>query len=105
MTSINIPRDDAATQIKSTPAEREVQPTAPYPKVQPVTAHEDVTQAPPRQARKQAEQRARDRRKQNVPVILDTRSGHDRRNAAAQKDIEIEEENASSGKTGVDIYT
>ena len=105
MTSINIPRDDAATQIKSTPTERAVQPTAPYPKVQPVTAHEDATKAPPRQARKQAEQRTGDRRQQNVSVILDTRSGHDRRNVAAQEDIEIEDKNTSSGKAGVDIYT
>ena len=105
MTSVNMPRDDAATTIKSKQTERTVQPAEPYPKVQPVTAHEDVTKAPQRRARKLSERRAKERRKQAVPVILDTRSGHDRRNAAAAEDVEIEGEGTAPGKTGVDLYT
>jgi hypothetical protein len=105
MTSINIPRDDAAILVKSTATEREVQPIAPYPKVQPVKVHEDATQAPARQTRKQAERRGKDRRHQDKPVLLDTRSGHDRRNAAAEEKVEIEGEENSSATTGIDIYT
>jgi hypothetical protein len=105
MTSINIPRDDAATLVKSTPTERDVQPIAPYPTVQAVKAHEDATQAPPRQTRKQAERRATDRRRQDSPVLLDTRSGHDRRNALAEEKSDIEGEENSATTSGIDIYT
>lgn len=106
MTSINIPRDDAATKIDTKAvADRTVKQVAPYSSTQAVKGHEDATQTPPRQARKQTEQRKKDRRQLGVPVILDTRSGHDRRNVAAQKDVEVEDENTLPGKTGVDIYT
>jgi hypothetical protein len=103
MTSINIPRDDAATLVKSTATEREIQPASPYPKVQPVTAEEEASQAPPRQARRQIERRRRNRRQQESSVPLDTRSGHDRRNAARQDSSDSEDNDDAA--TGIDIYT
>lgn len=105
MTSFNIPTDDAAIITKSKPTERPVQPAAPYPKVQPVTPHNDVMQAPPRQARKQDERRRKDRRRKENPVLLDTRTGHDRRNAAAESEVEIQGESSEPQKTGIDLYT
>lgn len=105
MTSVNMPRDDAATKISSKSTARTVNEVEPYPTAQPVEAHEDVTQAPPRKPRKQDERRGKDRRQKNEPVLLDTRSNHDRRNAAAKGDIEIEDENSAASKTGVDYYT
>ena len=105
MTSVNLPRDDAALIIKDKPTDRPVQAAEPYPRVQPVTVHADVMQAPPRKMRKQNERRARARRQHDDPVLLDTRSSHDRRNAADQKGIEVEDENTLANKTGVDFYT
>lgn len=105
MTSVNMPSDDAALKIKDKSTARTVQPAEPYPKVQPVTVHEDVMQTPPQKPRKQDERRAKARRRQDDPVLLDTRSSHDRRNAADQKNVEVEDENTSGNKTGVDLYT
>ena len=106
MTSVNMPRDDAATKITKKSTDRTVNPVEPYSKTQPVTAHEDVTHAPARKIHKQDERRGNDRRKEEVPVLLDTRSSHDRRNLAAEGEIEIEDEDTSSAKvTGVDYFT
>jgi hypothetical protein len=105
MTSVNMPRDDAATKITSKSTTRTVNPLEPAANVQPVEVHEDVTQAPPPKPRKQDERRGKDRRQKNDPVLLDTRSNHDRRNAAAKGDVEIEDENTAANKTGVDYYT
>lgn len=104
MTSVNMPRDDAATKITSKSTERTVNPVDPYSKTQPVTAHEGVTQAPPPKVRHHEERRGRNRRQKDAPVILDTRDNHDRRNAAAQEKIDTEDGNPSSKKTGVDDY-
>ena len=106
MTSINIPKDDAASRIDTKAvAERNVKEAEPYPTVQPVKAHEEVTQAPPSAPRKQTQRRKGERRKQNIPVLLDTRSGHDRRNAAHNEDVELEGDTPDTGRTGIDIYT
>ena len=105
MTSVNMPRDDAATKVASKSTERTVNPVEPYPKSQPVTANEDATKAPPRKPRKKDERRGKDRRRQTVPVMLDTRSQHDRRNLAAQGDVDIENENTSAKNSGVDYFT
>jgi len=104
MTSVNMPRDDAATKITSKSTERTVNPVEPYSKTQPVTSDEGVTQAPQREARNQDERRGRNRRQKDAPVILDTRDNHDRRNAAAQGKIDSEDENTSGNKNGVDDY-
>ena len=105
MTSVNMPRDDAATKIASKSTDRTVNPVEPYPKTDPVTVHKDVLQAPKRKVHKQDERRGRDRRQKEAPVLLDTRSSHDRRNLAAQGEIEIENEDTSTQKTGVDYFT
>lgn len=105
MTSVNMPRDDAATKITKKSTDRTVNPVEPYAKAEPVTAHKDVTQAPAKKPRKQDERRGKDRRHKDEPVLLDTRSSHDRRNLAAQGDVEIEDENPSAKTTGVDYFT
>lgn len=105
MTSVNMPRDDAATKIANKSTNRTVNPIEPYSKANPITAHEDVLQAPVRKTRKQDERRGKDRRQKEVPILLDTRSSHDRRNLAAQGEIDIEDEDTSVKKTGVDYFT
>lgn len=105
MTSVNMPRDDAATKITQKSTTRTVNPVEPYSTTQPVTAHEDVLQAPPKKTRKQNERRGKNRRKKDAPVLLDTRENHDRRNAAAKDSVEIVDENSADKKTGVDYYT
>lgn len=105
MTSVNMPRDDAAIKITSKSTDRTVNPVEPYPRAQAITAHEDVTQSPPRAARRQDERRSKHRRQQAMPVILDTRDTHDRRNAVRQGEPGPEDEAGSEQQPGVDYYT
>ena len=106
MTSINIPRDDAATRIDTKAvAERTVEQTNPYPTVQPVKAHEEATETPPKTPRKQVQRRKGERRKTQQPVLLDTRSGRDRRNVAQNANVELEGEEAAENRTGIDVYS
>ncbi len=86
MTSVNMPRDDAAININTkTVAKRDVKPTEPYPTTPPVKKHAERHEAVPaiqsRQRRRQGERRQKDE-----PVLLDTRSGHDRRTRDEQDD-------------------
>lgn len=81
MTSVNLPRDDAGLRIDpKTVAKRDVKQAEAYPEVQPVKEH-DENQAPvaPVQRREPRKRRQGDRRQKDVPVLLDTRSGGDRR--------------------------
>ncbi len=86
MTSVNMPRDDAAINTNTkTVAKRDVKPTEPYPATLPVKKHEEGhVAAPPVQARQQ--RRQGDRRQKDEPVLLDTRTGHDRRKGGEQDD-------------------
>ena len=105
MTSINMPRDDAALLIDTKAvADRNVKEVNAYPGVQPVTPHEDVTQAPRRQPHKQKQRRTQERRKAKQKVLLDTRSGHDRRNAVHSASVEIEGDTGTN-PTGIDVYS
>ena len=101
MTSINMPRDDAALHSTKSSPNRTVNETQPYPTTQPVQKEKDVTSAPPKKPQANQQRRKRDRRKKDIPVLLDTRSGHDRRNAA-QDD---EQGKADDKTSGIDIYT
>lgn len=107
MTSINIPRDDAANRIDTRlVSDRTVKEVNGYPVVPAVTAHDDVMQAPAqRMPRRQAQRRRHERRLQHAQVLLDTRSGRDRRNAAREPDIEVEGEAQPQTRTGIDVYS
>jgi hypothetical protein len=103
MTSVNMPRDDAALHTTKATPNRSVKETQAYPTTQAVQAHEDVTHAPRKNPQQAQQRRKQERRKENRPVLLDTRSGHDRRNAGAQQKAESETDNTQS--TGINIYT
>ncbi len=106
MTSINIPRDDAATKIDTKSAtDRTVKQVDSYPSVQAVKEHEDVTQAPKQQPHKQSQRRRKERRKKSSKVLLDTRSGHDRRNVANAEKVDLEEGAGKENSTGIDVYS
>lgn len=102
MTSVNMPRDDAALHATKT-TDRTVKETQPYPITPAVQPHEDVTRAPRKNPLKAQQRRKQERRKENRPVLLDTRSGHDRRNAGDQQNAESESDNTQN--TGINIYT
>jgi hypothetical protein len=103
MTSVNMPRDDAALHTTKTASNRTVKETQPYPATPAVQAHEEATRAPRKNPQKSPQRRKFERRKDNLPVLLDTRSGHDRRNAIDSHSAESEDENSTN--TGIDIYT
>lgn len=107
MTSVNMPRDDAANRIDSKAvADRSVKAIDGYPRTQAVKPHEDVTLAPQQQTpRKRSQRRKQERRKKRQPVLLDTRSGRDRRNAAQAGNVSVEGDTAKGEKTGIDVYT
>ncbi len=104
MTSVHIPRDDAASKI-STTTDRTVQAATPYPSVQPVKAHEDATKAPERTTHKNLQRRKKERRKDNAPVLLDTRSGHDRRNADHLIEEDQDTGTEKSARTGINVFS
>ncbi len=98
MTSVvNMPRDDAAINIDTKAvAKRNVKPTEPYPATPPVKEHEGGHVAvPPVQPR---QRRQRDRRQKDEPVLLDTRTGRDRRKASKQDS----DDNTQTGH--IDVY-
>ena len=103
MTSVNMPRDDAAINATKTATNRTVKETQPYPTTQAVQAHEDAIRAPRKNPQKSQQRRKRERRKEITPVLLDTRSGHDRRNAADPQNVDTDDDKPKS--TGIDIYT
>lgn len=106
MTSVNLPRDDAANRIDTkSVADRSVKQVEPYPTVQPVKEHEDVTNAPTRIPQRSMQRRKQERRKKDVPVLLDTRVGHDRRNASNTANSEQEDASEENSRTGIDVYS
>ena len=103
MTSVNMPRDDAAIHATKTATNRTVKETQPYPTTQAVQAHEDVARAPRKNPQKPKQRRKRERRKANAPVLLDTRSGHDRRNVIDPQNADTDDDKPK--RTGIDIYS
>ncbi len=89
MSSMNIPPDDAALRARPSGDEtRSVKPVAAYPVISPIQSHEEGHTAvrplhprPPR--RRQGERRRRDE-----PVLLDTRTGGERRAGGARDDAQ-----------------
>jgi hypothetical protein len=106
MTSVNMPRDDAALRIDpKAPRARNVNPLEPYPAAQPVQPHEEPTTAPKKPAGRKPQQRRKgERRQKNQPVLLDTRSGGDRRKSA-QQETASEDGQATTPAKHIDVYT
>jgi hypothetical protein len=105
MTSVNMPRDDAAIRIDpKAPRTRNVNPLEPYPAAHPVQPHEEATTAPEHPKRKPQQRRQGDRRKKDDPVLLDTRSGGDRRKGAPQENAS-ENGQADTPAKHIDVYT
>lgn len=104
MTSVNMPRDDAALKTTKTATNRTVKEIQPYPATPAVQAHEDATQAPQKNPQKPQQRRKYERRKENRSVLLDTRSGHDRRNVVDPQNADSEEAD-NTKSTGINIYT
>lgn len=104
MTSVNMPRDNAADRIdaKAT-AKISVKEVSPYPAIEAEKPHEDVTKAP--QAPRRPKPRKSERRKKKQKILLDTRSGRDRRNAAHTDSTEVETDKPAEGNTGIDVYS
>lgn len=103
MTSVNMPRDNAADRINpKASTDIAVKEISPYPRVERKKPQDDVTRAPRRlQARKN------ERRKKQQKVLLDTRSGRDRRNAAraSNKRVKGEQGEHANSSTGIDVYS
>ena len=100
MTSVNMPRDDAAIRIDTKAvANRNVKQAEPYPEVHPVKEHDEGhTPAPPVRPKKQ--RRDGDRRQKDEPILLDTRDGHGRRKV----DHPAEEDDAVKA-AHIDVFT
>lgn len=106
MTSMNMPRDDAAIHIDTkTVRKRTVAPAQPYPATPPVQAEQDAAEAPPQTPRRPPQRRQNERRKQNLPVLLDTRSGHDRRNILHNSEAGTEDPTTHSSPAGINVYS
>jgi hypothetical protein len=97
VTSLNIRPDDTGLQsIKRTDSAASASPAPLSPSAPAAPVHGGGRQSQPAPAiERRRERRKGERRKRNLPVVLDTRSRGDRRRNGADAD---------SGPTGVDIY-
>jgi len=99
-----IGNDDTALHTTKT-NNRSIKETQPYPASQPVKAHEKTPHAPQQKIkRNQRQRRKQERRRQKQSVLLDTRSGHDRRNISAAQTITTENGSNKQPATGIDIH-
>lgn len=104
MTSFNIHNDDAGLLIRPTVG-RTVKEVQAYPDVHAIQEDETATEAP-KQNKHDEQRRKRGRRQKNTEVLLDTRSGHDRRNAASKESSETENETTdTTPASGINVYT
>jgi hypothetical protein len=107
MTGINFPRDDESLvrlkisdKQKKPGAVQETQQIEPYPRIMPQSRTGSHTKAPyrapmPNPILRKKERRKANRRRKNIPVLLDTRSQYGRRTQARrheneQPDISVE---------------
>ncbi len=101
MTSVNMPRDDAAIWIDTkTVANRNVKQAEPYPEVQPVKEHDEGHTSVPPVVREKKQRRHGDRRQKDEPILLDTRDGRGRRKV----DHPAEDDDAIKS-THIDVFT
>ncbi len=104
MTSVTmVENDSAALHTSKKTDNRNVKEVQAYPTAQAVQEHEDVVQAPRKNPQHSQQRRKHERRHENTPVLLDTRSGHDRRNVVDSQNAEADEKDKKN--TGVNIYT
>jgi hypothetical protein len=113
MTSINLPKDDTAVreariQNKNTPSVQGVKQISQTHQVESVNPQREAPQ--PRTALRQRAKKDRrqgDRRKRQIPVLLDTRSHQERRKKLRRgSDLPAtDEESTTANRRGIDVYT
>ncbi len=105
MTSVTMVTNDSAALHTTKTNNRNVKETQAYPATPAVKTHEKAVPAPQQNVkRNQRQRRKQERRQQQKPVLLDTRSGHDRRNMVnAQTEITDTTENEQP-VTHIDVY-
>ena len=108
MTSFNVNNDDAGLHIRPATG-RAVTEVQPYPGAPAAEKNEDTSQTPkqaPQQSPDKEKRRKADRRHQQIQVLLDTRSGHDRRNTANELNATGENDaNETGSASGINVYT
>lgn len=104
MTEVKMPRDDATILVNAKAiADRTVHPVDPTPKTQPVMPHEETPAASQAAPSRPKKRRQGERRRKDMPILLDTRSGDDRRGGTPEDDAEEEDGQGRKGP-GIDVY-
>ncbi len=102
MTSVTMVTNDSAALHTTKTNNRNVKETQAYPATPAVKAHEKAAPAPQQNVkRNQRQRRKQERRQQQKSVLLDTRSGHDRRNMGNTQTVTSENEQPV---THIDVY-
>jgi len=105
MTSVTMVTNDSAALHTTKTDNRTVRETQAYPASQPVKAHENAAPVPRQNVkRNQRQRRKQERRQQQKPVLLDTRSGHDRRNIRKPQTTASETNGDGQPVVGIDVY-
>ncbi|HHJ15461.1 MAG TPA: hypothetical protein ENJ80_02065 [Gammaproteobacteria bacterium] len=105
-----IPEDSGVQRLKADnrkPAvARAVDSVAPYPSIHPVQIGEQPgKRRRHNENRRQGERRrGEDRRREQIPVILDTRSNHDRRALQNRRSADIEDETTDAPLQRINVY-
>jgi len=114
MTSVTMVTNDSAALHTTKVDGRNVKEVQGYPASQTVKEQVDATSAPRQKANQSPQQRRKQaRRQQKESVMLDTRSGHDRRNVVDSQAVNSQvsdsqnddTEETDKKTTGVDVYT
>ena len=108
---LNLVSEDAGvqrlkTEARQTAKTRGVNAVAPYPKVHPVQIGEDrrARQKPVTDRRQGERRKGAERRKQQIPVLLDTRSQHDRRSIDGRRQSDSGNAEAATSRTRINLY-
>ncbi len=105
MTSVTMVGNDDAALHTSKTNNRNVKETQAYPASQSVKAHEGTPFAPRQKIkRNQRQRRKQERRQQRKAVLLDTRSGCDRRNVGYSQTVATENDSNEKPVTRIDVY-
>ncbi len=102
MTSVTTVANDSAALHTTKTNNRNVKETQAYPATQAVKAHGNAAPVPQQNVkRNQRQRRKQERRQQQKSILLDTRSGHDRRNIDNAQTVTTENEQPV---THIDVY-
>ncbi len=105
MTSVTMVTNDSAALHTTKTNNRNVKETQAYPASQAVKAREETAPTPQQNVkRNQRQRRKQERRQQQKSVLLDTRSGHDRRNIGNSQTAANEEDDNKQPVTSIDVY-